>query len=426
MNMNNFFNDRLAKTDTAVMDAINAELNRQQNNIELIASENIVSQAVIDAQGSVLTNKYAEGYPSKRYYGGCEHVDVVEQLAIDRAKELFGADYVNVQPHSGSQANQEVYFALLNPGDKIMGLALDQGGHLTHGHKVNQSGKWFEAHSYGLNDEALLDYEAIMAQAKEVQPQLIIAGFTCYPRAVDWQKFREIADAVGAYLMCDIAHISGLVATGAHASPLDIADVVTTTTHKTLRGPRGGMIMSNKPDVAEKIQRAVFPGMQGGPLMHVIAGKAVAFGEALAPSFKGYIDDVVSNARALAASLEENGLRVVTGGTDTHKLLVDLTPFNVTGKDAEKVLDKAGLTTNKNTIPGDPNGPFVTSGLRLGSPAGTSRGFGTAEFTQIGAWIAEVLKAHSNGDDVTTRVAADVQALCARFPVYATSVAQAA
>jgi glycine hydroxymethyltransferase len=437
--MNEFFTTPLASADKEVFAAMEKELARQQNQIELIASENIVSRAVIDAQGSVLTNKYAEGYPGKRYYGGCEHVDVVEQLAIDRAKQLYGCTYANVQPNSGSQANQGVFNALLKPGDTIMGQSLAAGGHLTHGAPVNQSGKWFNAVTYGVReDNHLLDYDAIEKLAKEHKPKLIIAGFSAYPRVVDWARFRQIADSVGAYFMVDMAHIAGLVAAGSYPSPLPHAHVVTTTTHKTLRGPRGGMILSNVPELVVgktmqgkdqtlemALNSSIFPGIQGGPLMHVIAGKAVAFGEALQPSFKAYGQAVVDNARALAAVLKARGLNIVSGGTDNHLVLVDLRPKNLTGKAAEAALERAGLTCNKNAIPFDPASPFVTSGVRLGTPAGTTRGFGVKEFEQIGTLIADVLDGLSKNpekpEENTSQEAktkTEVKALTARFPIY--------
>ncbi|MBN8543870.1 MAG: serine hydroxymethyltransferase [Alphaproteobacteria bacterium] len=437
--MNGFFTTPLASADKELFAAMEKELARQQNQIELIASENIVSRAVIDAQGSVLTNKYAEGYPGKRYYGGCEHVDVVEQLAIDRAKQLYGCSYANVQPNSGSQANQGVFNALLKPGDTIMGQSLAAGGHLTHGAPVNQSGKWFNAITYGVReDNHLLDYDAIEKLAKEHKPKLIIAGFSAYPRVVDWARFRQIADSVGAYFMVDMAHIAGLVAAGSYPSPLPHAHVVTTTTHKTLRGPRGGMILSNVPELVVgktaqgkdqtlemALNSSIFPGIQGGPLMHVIAGKAVAFGEALQPSFKQYGQAIVDNARALAAVLKARGLNIVSGGTDNHLVLVDLRPKNLTGKAAEAALERAGLTCNKNAIPFDPASPFVTSGVRLGTPAGTTRGFGIKEFEQIGTLIADVLDGLSKNPEKPEENAAqeaktkiEVKALTARFPIY--------
>jgi glycine hydroxymethyltransferase len=439
-NMTNaFFTADLKTADKAVFDAIGKELGRQQHQIELIASENIVSKAVLEAQGSVFTNKYAEGYPGKRYYGGCEFADVVEQLAIDRAKEIYSTNYANVQPNSGSQANQGVFNALLKPGDTILGQSLAAGGHLTHGAPVNQSGKWFNAVTYGVReDNHLLDYDAIEALAVEHKPKLIIAGFSAYPRVVDWARFRQIADKVGAFFMVDMAHIAGLVAGGSYPSPLPHAHVVTTTTHKTLRGPRGGMILSNVPELVVgktsqgkdqtlemAINSAIFPGIQGGPLVHVMAAKAVAYGEALQPAFKQYAQDIVTNARALAATLVKRGLNIVSGGTDNHLVLVDLRPKNVTGKAAEAALERAGLTCNKNAIPFDPASPFVTSGVRLGTPAGTTRGFGVKEFEQIGELIGDVLDGLSKNPDapeanaaVEAATKAKVRALTDKFPIY--------
>lgn len=420
-----FFNDDLKNVDSEVFDAIRNELGRQRHEIELIASENIVSRAVLEAQGSVLTNKYAEGYPGKRYYGGCQFVDVVETLAIERAKKLFGAAFVNVQPNSGSQMNQAVFFALLQPGDTFMGLDLNSGGHLTHGSPVNMSGKWFNVVSYGVRkDDQRIDMDEVARIAREHKPKLILAGGTAYSRFWDWKRFREIADEVGAYLMVDMAHISGLVAGGVHPSPVPHAHVVTSTTHKSLRGPRGGMILTNDEAIAKKINSAVFPGIQGGPLMHVIAAKAVAFGEALQPSFKTYAANVVANAKALSASLIKNGLDIVSGGTDNHLLLVDLRPKNATGKRAEGALGRANITCNKNGIPFDPEKPFVTSGIRLGTPAATTRGFGEAEFTKIGELISEVLdglkKANSDEENtaVESHVRDQVKELTERFPLY--------
>jgi glycine hydroxymethyltransferase len=419
-----FFTEQLASADPKIAAAIRGELHRQQTKIELIASENITSLAVLEATGSVFTNKYAEGYPGKRYYGGCEYADVVENLAIERAKALFGCAFANVQPNSGSQMNQAVFLALLNPGDSFMGLDLNSGGHLTHGSPVNMSGKWFKPIPYGVRaDDELLDMEAVERLAHEHKPKLIIAGGTAYSRAWDFAEFRRIADEVGAILMVDMSHFSGLVAGGAHPSPFPHAHVVTTTTHKSLRGPRSGVILTNDEAVAKKVNSAVFPGMQGGPLVHVIAAKAVAFGEALRPEFKAYARQVVANARALAASVEQHGLRVVSGGTDNHLMLVDLTAKNVTGKAAEKGLDRAYLTCNKNGIPFDTRSPFVTSGVRLGTPAGTTRGFREAEFAQIGALIAEVVDGLSrNGDEgdgqIEARIRARVEELCAAFPIY--------
>ncbi|MEI9891496.1 MAG: serine hydroxymethyltransferase [Caulobacteraceae bacterium] len=420
-----FFGAGLSSVDPEVFDAIQHELTRQREKIELIASENIVSKAVLEAQGSVFTNKYAEGYPGKRYYGGCEYADVVETLAIERAKQLFGCGFANVQPNSGSQMNQAVFLALLNPGDTFMGLDLAAGGHLTHGSPVNMSGKWFKPAPYGVRrEDGLLDMDVIAEQARTVKPKLIIAGATAYSRTWDFKRFREIADEVGAWLMVDMAHFAGLVAGGAHPSPFPHAHVVTTTTHKSLRGPRGGMILTNDEDMAKKMNMAIFPGLQGGPLMHVIAAKAVAFKEALQPEFKIYAHNIVDNARALAATLKSEGLDIVSGGTDNHLMLVDLRPKKATGKFAEKALDRASITCNKNAIPFDPEKPFITSGIRLGTPAGTTRGFGVAEFQEIGKLIVEVVDSISarNSDDgdavVEAAVARKVEALCKRFPIY--------
>ncbi|SUB00500.1 Pyridoxal-phosphate-dependent serine hydroxymethyltransferase 2 [Pannonibacter phragmitetus] len=420
-----FFTQSLADADPDIFGAIQKEAGRQQHEIELIASENIVSKAVLEAQGSVLTNKYAEGYPGKRYYGGCQYVDIVETLAIERAKELFGAKFANVQPNSGSQMNQAVFLALLQPGDTFMGLDLNSGGHLTHGSPVNMSGKWFNVVSYGVRkDDHLLDMEEIERLAHEHKPKLIVAGGTAYSRVWDWKKFREIADAVGAYLMVDMAHIAGLVAGGAHPSPVPHAHVCTSTTHKSLRGPRGGLILTNDEDIAKKINSAVFPGLQGGPLMHVIAAKAVAFGEALRPEFKSYAAAVAANAKMLAQTLQEQGLNIVSGGTDNHLMLVDLRPKNATGKKAEAALGRANITCNKNGIPFDPEKPFVTSGVRLGTPAGTTRGFGLAEFREIGMLITEVLDGlkAANSEEGNAAVEAAVKAkvieLTSRFPIY--------
>ena len=420
-----FFNKPLEEVDADIFGAIDSELGRQRHEIELIASENIVSRAVLEAQGSIMTNKYAEGYPGKRYYGGCEFVDIAEELAIERAKKLFGANFANVQPNSGSQMNQAVFLALLEPGDTFMGLDLNSGGHLTHGSPVNMSGKWFNVVSYGVSEGSeLLDMDDVEAKAKEHKPKLIIAGGTAYSRVWDWKRFREIADSIGAYLMVDMAHIAGLVAGGVHPSPVPHAHVVTSTTHKSLRGPRGGLILSNDEAIAKKINSAVFPGLQGGPLMHVIAAKAVALGEALQPGFKQYAADVAENAKALAESLTENGLRIVSGGTDNHLMLVDLRPKNATGKRAEAALGRANITCNKNGIPFDPEKPFVTSGVRLGTPAGTTRGFGKAEFAEIGSFISEVLDGlkASNSDEGNAAVEAAVQKkvieLTDRFPMY--------
>ena len=419
-----FFNAMLAETDPALAAAIAGELRRQQDGIELIASENIVSAAVMEAQGSVLTNKYAEGYPGRRYYGGCAEVDIAETLAIDRAKQLFDCQYANVQPHSGAQANQAVFLALVKPGDTILGMSLAAGGHLTHGAAPNLSGKWFNAVQYGVRaDDGLLDYDELESLAREHKPKLIIAGGSAYPRIIDFARFRAIADEVGAFFMVDMAHFAGLVAAGVYPSPLPHAHVVTTTTHKTLRGPRGGMILSNDLDLGKKFNSAVFPGLQGGPLMHVIAGKAAAFGEALRPEFRTYARAVVENAQALAATLVEQGCAIVTGGTDSHLMLVDLRPKRTTGKAAEASLDRAHITANKNAIPFDPEKPAITSGIRLGSPAATSRGFGVAEFQEVGRMIGQVLDglAQSNGqgnENVEQEVKTRVQALCARFPIY--------
>jgi glycine hydroxymethyltransferase len=419
-----FFTSGLSEIDPAIEDAIRLELERQREKIELIASENIVSKAVLEAQGSVLTNKYAEGYPGRRYYGGCEYVDIVETLAIERAKQLFGAAFANVQPNSGSQMNQAVFLALLQPGDKFMGLDLNAGGHLTHGSPVNMSGKWFHPVSYGVRrDDQLIDMDEVAEIARRERPKLIIAGGTAYSRTWDFAAFRRIADEVGAYLMVDMAHFAGLVAGGVHPNPVPHAHVTTTTTHKSLRGPRGGMILANDEEIAKKMNSAVFPGLQGGPLMHVIAAKAVAFHEALQPEFKTYARNVVDNARALAASLQEAGLDIVSGGTDNHLMLVDLRPKHAKGKHAEKALDRASITCNKNGIPFDPEKPFVTSGIRLGTPAGTTRGFGQAEFRTIGGLIAEVVEGlRKNGEagdaQVEQSVGRRVGELCARFPIY--------
>ena len=422
--MTGFWSDSLEQADPEIFGAVRNELKRQQDKIELIASENIASRAVLEATGSVFTNKYAEGYPGKRYYGGCDYADVVETLAIERAKKLFGCQFANVQPNSGSQMNQAVFLALLNPGDTFMGLDLNSGGHLTHGSPVNMSGKWFNPVPYGVRKEdERIDMDEVRAIAKAHNPKIIIAGGTAYSRVWDWAAFRKIADEVGAYLMVDMSHISGLVAGGEHPNPFPHAHVVTTTTHKSLRGPRSGVILWNDEELTKPINMAVFPGMQGGPLMHVVAAKAVAFGEALRPEFKDYAKAVVANARALAASLEENGLRIVSGGTDNHSMLVDLTAKDVTGKAAEAGLDRAWLTCNKNGIPYDTRSPFVTSGIRLGTPAGTTRGFGTEEFRKVGALIAEVVEGLSkNGAEgdaqVEEAVRRKVSELCADFPVY--------
>ncbi|AUT64143.1 serine hydroxymethyltransferase [Paraburkholderia terrae] len=424
MNENSrFFAETLQSRDPVIASEIALELRRQQTQIELIASENIVSAAVMEAQGTVLTNKYAEGYPSKRYYGGCEHVDRIEALAIDRVKALFEAEFANVQPHSGAQANGAVMLALVKPGDTVMGMSLDAGGHLTHGARPALSGKWFNAVQYGVNPQTYrIDYEQVRRLAEEHRPKLIIAGYSAYPRALDFAAFREIADSVGALLMVDMAHIAGIVAAGRHENPVRFADVVTSTTHKTLRGPRGGFILTNNGDIAKKINSAVFPGLQGGPLMHVIAGKAVAFGEALRPEFTAYIDQVLRNAQALGDVLKSGGLSLVTDGTDNHLLLVDLRSKGLTGTQAEKALERAGITCNKNGIPFDTQNPTVTSGIRLGTPAGTTRGFGTAQFEQIGQMILEVLSALEHepaGDEQVERaVRSRVRDLCSQFPIY--------
>ena len=420
-----FFTANLADADHKVAHAIAEELGREQDQIELIASENIVSLAVLQAQGSVMTNKYAEGYPGKRYYGGCEFVDVVEQLAIDRAKELFGCAYANVQTHSGSQANQSVLLALVKPGDTILGMSLDAGGHLTHGAAPNLSGKWFNSVQYGVRrQDGLIDYDQVESLAREHRPALIIAGGSAYARAIDFPRFRRLADEVGALFMVDMAHYAGLVAAGLYPSPLPHAHVVTSTTHKTLRGPRGGLVLSNDEAIGKKINSATFPGLQGGPLMHVIAAKAVAFGEALTPEFKTYAKAVLDNAQLLAKTLKEGGLDIVSQGTDCHLMLVDLRPMGVTGKAAEASLERAGMTCNKNAIPFDPEKPTITSGIRLGTPAATTRGFGQAEFKQVGQMILEVLAGLAkNPDDnsaVEQRVRGRVAELCKRFPIYPT------
>jgi glycine hydroxymethyltransferase len=416
-----FFSSTLGESDPDLAKSLTDEMHRQQTQIELIASENIVSRAVLEAQGSILTNKYAEGYPGRRYYQGCHYVDVAEQLAIDRAKRLFNCEFVNVQPHSGAQANGAVMLALTKPGDTILGMSLDAGGHLTHGAKAAMSGKWYNAIQYGVTrDTHLIDYDEVERLAVEHKPTLIIAGGSAYPRQIDFARFRAIADKVGAYLLVDMAHFAGLVAGGMHPSPLPHAHVVTTTTHKTLRGPRGGMILSNDPDLGKKFNSAVFPGLQGGPLMHVIAAKAVAFGEALRPEFKLYAKAVIENAKTLAAKLEARGCKVISGGTDTHLALIDLSPKGVTGKQADDALERAGITCNKNGVPFDPLPPAQTSGIRVGSPAGTTRGFGPAEFNDIGDMIADVLDALVAQDNgaVEAKVRTRVEALCARFPIY--------
>jgi glycine hydroxymethyltransferase len=422
--LHHFFTAPLSEADPELAAAIGRELVRQQDGIELIASENIVSAAVLEAQGSVLTNKYAEGYPGRRYYGGCVHVDVAETLAIERAKELFGCAYANVQPHSGASANQAVFLALLTPGDTILGMSLDAGGHLTHGAAPNLSGKWFRPVQYGVRaEDGLLDYDQLERLAHAEKPKMIIAGGSAYSRIIDFARIRAVADAVGALFMVDMAHFAGLVAAGLYPSPLPHAHVVTTTTHKTLRGPRGGMILSNDLDLGKKFNSAVFPGLQGGPLMHVIAGKAVAFREALTPEFRAYQGRVLENARVLAATLVEQGLNIITGGTDSHLMLVDLRPKSVTGKASEASLERAHMTANKNAIPFDPAKPAITSGIRLGTPAATTRGFGPAEFKQVGEMIGRVLDGLSRSNDGTnTAIEADVGqevlALCARFPIY--------
>ena len=419
-----FFTESLETRDPDLFAAIRSELGRQRHEIELIASENIVSKAVMEAQGSVMTNKYAEGYAGKRYYGGCDYVDIAENLAIERAKQLFNCEFANVQPNSGSQANQGVYQALLQPGDTILGMSLDAGGHLTHGAKPNQSGKWFNAIQYGVRQQdSQIDYDQIQALATEHQPKMIIAGGSAIPRIIDFAKMREIADSVGAYLLVDMAHFAGLVAAGLYPSPFPHAHVATTTTHKTLRGPRGGMIVTNDEAIAKKLNSAIFPGIQGGPLMHVIAGKAVAFGEALRPEFKEYQKQVVVNAQALADQLMKGGLDIVTGGTDSHLMLVDLRPKGVKGNETEAALGRANITCNKNGIPFDTEKPMITSGVRLGTPAATTRGFTETEFRQVADWIVEVVGGlAANGEDgngaVEAKVAAEVKALCQRFPIY--------
>ncbi|HET6619956.1 MAG TPA: serine hydroxymethyltransferase [Dongiaceae bacterium] len=421
--MPGFFTAALAARDPEVFGAIGKELDRQQDQIELIASENIVSRAVLEAQGSVLTNKYAEGYPGKRYYGGCEFVDIAETIAIDRAKKLFNCAFANVQPHSGATANQAVFFALLQPGDSFLGLNLAAGGHLTHGSPVNQSGKWFRPIPYTVRQQdQQLDMDQVAELAKEHKPKLILAGGSAYPRFWDFKRFREIADSVGAYFFVDMAHFAGLVAGGVHPSPLPYAHVVSTTTHKTLRGPRGGMILSNDEDIGKKINSAVFPGLQGGPLMHVIAAKAVSFGEALRPEFKVYAQAVVDNAKLLAETLVAGGLAITSGGTDNHLMLVDLRPKKLTGRDSEHSLEQAGITCNKNGIPFDPEKPAITSGIRLGTPAATSRGFGVGEFKQVGRMIVRVLDGlaanRADNSKIEGEVREDVRALCKRFPIY--------
>ena len=414
-----FKNDmKIAGFDDDLFNAMEAERTRQEEHIELIASENYASPRVMEAQGSALTNKYAEGYPGKRYYGGCEHVDIVEQLAIDRAKQLFGADYANVQPHSGSQANAAVYMALCQPGDTVLGMSLDAGGHLTHGAKPNFSGKIYNAVQYGITDEGYLDYDEIERLAVENKPKMIVGGFSAYSREVDWARFRAIADKVGAWLLVDMAHVAGLVAAGVYPSPMEYADVVTSTTHKTLRGPRGGIILAkSNPDLEKKLNSLIFPGTQGGPLMHVIAAKAVAFKEALEPDYKAYQQRVVDNARAMAQVFVERGFRIVSGGTDNHLFLVDLTPKELTGKDADAALGRANITVNKNAVPNDPQSPFVTSGIRIGTPAITTRGFGEAESKELATWMCDVID--NMGDEATIQsVKEKVLEICGRFPVY--------
>jgi glycine hydroxymethyltransferase len=418
-----FFSKGIDSVDPEIMSVITQETVRQQSQIELIASENIVSKAVLEAVGTVLTNKYAEGYPGKRYYGGCEAVDVAEELAIKRAKELFSCEYVNVQPHAGAQANEAVYLALIKPGDTILGMSLDSGGHLTHGAAPNISGKWFNAIQYGVTkDSALIDYDQVQALAFRHKPKLIIAGGSAYPRIIDFKKFREIADSVQAYLMVDMAHFSGLVAGGIYPNPLEFADVVTTTTHKTLRGPRGGMILSNKISLGKRLNSAIFPGLQGGPLMHVIAGKAVAFGEALKPQFTEYVKQVVSNAKVLATTLASGGVDIVSGGTDSHLILVDLRPKGLKGNKAEAALEAAGMTCNKNGIPFDEEKPMVTSGIRLGTPAATTRGFGEEQFEFVGKKILEVLDSMTNSEEqqnhIIQRTREEVESMCRDFPIY--------
>lgn len=413
----------LKTQDKAIFDSIEAEKNRQNDWIELIASENFVSQAVLEAQGSIMTNKYAEGYPHKRYYSGCECVDVAEELAIERLKQLFSCEYANVQPHSGSQANQAVYLALLAPGDSILGMSLDGGGHLTHGAAPNMSGKWFNAHHYTVEkDTFLINYDEIERIALETRPKMIIAGYSAYPRALDFARFRAIADKVGAYLMADVAHIAGLIVTGAHPSPFPHAHVVTSTTHKTLRGPRGGIVMANDLEIGKKINSALFPGLQGGPLMHIIAAKAVAFGEALKPEFKMYIQNVIANAKILAASLSDRGYRSLTDGTDNHMLILDLRSHNITGKDAANSMDRAGITCNKNSVPFDTTSPFITSGIRIGTPACTSRGFKAEDFINIGGLIADILdglkkNGYEGNGSVEEEVRAKALVICRQYPL---------
>ena len=419
-----FFTNSIYETDSSLFNAIEGELRRQRDEIELIASENIVSRAVLEVQGSVMTNKYAEGYARKRYYGGCDYVDVAEELAIERAKKLFSCSFANVQPHSGSQANQAVFMSIMKPGDTFLAMDLASGGHLTHGAKPNQSGKWFNAVHYGVKEDShLIDYAEVEELAKEHKPKIIIAGGSAVPRQIDFGAFKKIADAVGAILHVDMAHFAGLVAAGEHPNPLEFADVATTTTHKTLRGPRGGMILTNNPELAKKFDSAIFPGLQGGPLMHVIAAKAIAFQEALQPDFKTYQKSVIANAKALSESLKNGGLNIITGGTDTHVLLVDLRPMQVTGSEAEKALGRANITCNKNSIPNDPQKPMITSGIRLGSPAATTRGFGTEEFQKVGQLILQVLEGLSNNgaennQEIEQAVKTEVIELCKGFPIY--------
>lgn len=419
--MNKFFSNKLRDTDPDIEASLKKELDRQQTTLELIASENIVSKAVLDAISNVLTNKYAEGYPHKRYYGGCEFADEVEEMAIERAKLLFKCDYVNVQPHSGSQANQAVFFSLLSPGDTILGMSLNEGGHLTHGAAPNISGRWFNAVQYGVDSNTgLINYDRFESLAKEHKPKMIIVGGSAYPREIDFKRARDIADSVGSYLLADIAHYSGLITSGYYPSPADYADVMTTTTHKTLRGPRGGMIMSNNPDLFKKLNSAIFPGLQGGPLMNIIAAKAVAFKEALSPEFKLYSKNVIDNAKALGEAIVKRGYKLVTGGTDCHLILVDLKDQDFTGKDADASLDRAGITCNKNTVPGETRSPFVTSGIRLGSPALTSRGFKESDFELVGNLICDVFDGLKGGDNnaVEKKVKEQVRALCNKHPIY--------
>jgi glycine hydroxymethyltransferase len=408
----------LEKEDKVIFDAIASERKRQNDWIELIASENFVSEAVLEAQGSIMTNKYAEGYPAKRYYSGCEYVDIAENVAIERLGQLFGCKFANVQPHSGSQANQAVFLGLLEPGDTILGMALDGGGHLTHGSPVNISGRWFKATPYQVNkDSFLIDYDELEKQAISIKPKIIIAGYSAYSRELDFARFRDIADKVGAYLMADIAHIAGIVAAGYHTNPMDYADIVTSTTHKTLRGPRGGIVMTNNEEIAKKINFALFPGLQGGPLMHIIAAKAVAFGEALKPEFKLYIEQVLKNAKVMCKALEERGYKSLTNGTDNHMIIIDLRHNNITGKDAANAMDEAGITCNKNTVPFDTASPFVTSGIRLGTPACTTRGFKEAEFLEVANMIADVLDGISSGKSAIEDVRNRVAILCKKFPM---------